>query len=426
MSRRGDFRLFWSSQTISSLGSSFTTFALPLLVFKLTGSAVGLALTTVTGFLPYLVFGLVIGAWVDRLDRRKTMICADLGRLVLIGTIPAFAWLGILHLPWVYLAAFLNTTLWIICTAAESAAIPSLVSKPGLMAANGRLQGSYAAAQVLGPLLAGALIGNGIPVTAVFLADSVSFGISAAIMAFVRTPFNPERAARRGSRVLADVRAGLAYVFANPVLRGVALVAALFNLLGATTWSQLVLFAHTRLNASDSRISLLFAGASAGTALLLLAAGRLNRRFSFLSMTLGALVVWSCLVLVLALSTDFWIAAGAWAAAAGLPSLYAVRTLALRQEIVPEYFLARVQTVAQVLAWSAQPLGALLGAWAIQVTGHIAIVYAVCASLVLLVALIYWRPLGRAARRIQTQGSADLDEQPTVQQTGGTGQPSSG
>jgi MFS family permease len=408
VSRRTDFQLFWTSQTISSVGSSFTTFALPLLVFKLTGSAVGLALTTVTGFLPYLLFGLVIGAWVDRLDRRKAMIFADLTRLVLIGTIPTLAWLGALQLPWVYGVAFLNTTMWIVCTAAESAAIPSLVAKPGLMTANGRLQGSYAAAQVLGPLLAGALIGGGLPVTAVFAVDSVSFAISAAILAFVRTPFNLDRPHRRESGVLNDVRTGLTYVFTNPVLRGVALVAALFNLLGATTWSQLVLFAHTRLTASDGRISLVYAGASAGSALILLAAGRLNRRFSFLVMTLGALVLWSVLVLALALSTNFWIAAAAWSAAAGLPSLYAVRTLSLRQEIVPEHLLARVQTIAQVLAWSAQPLGALAGAWVIQATGHISAVYAGCALLVLATALSYWHPLKRALREVEA--SADRVE----------------
>lgn len=408
MSRRADFRLFWTSQTISSLGSSFTTFALPLLVFKLTGSAVGLALTTVTGFLPYLFFGLVIGAWVDRLDRRKAMIFADLTRLVLIATIPTLAWLGALQLPWVYGVAFLNTTMWIVCTAAESAAIPSLVAKSGLMTANGRLQGSYAAAQVLGPLLAGALIGGGLPVTAVFAVDSVSFAISAAILAFVRTPFSLDRPQRGRSGVLDDVRTGLTYVFTNPVLRGVALVAALFNLLGATTWSQLVLFAHTRLAASDGRISLVFAGASAGSALILLAAGRLNRKFSFLTMTLGALVLWSVLVLVLALSTNFWIAAAAWSAAAGLPSLYAVRTLALRQEIVPEHLLARVQTIAQVLAWSAQPLGALAGAWVIQATGHISAVYAGCALLVLGTTLSYWLPLKRALQDVEA--SADRVE----------------
>ena len=77
---RSDFWKFWAGQTISQLGSSFTAFALPLLVYKLTGSSVSLAIGTAAYFLPYLLFGLVIGAWVDRVDRRRMMIAVDLGR----------------------------------------------------------------------------------------------------------------------------------------------------------------------------------------------------------------------------------------------------------------------------------------------------------------------------------------------------------
>ncbi|MGO4427161.1 MFS transporter, partial [Streptomyces sp. MCAF7] len=80
MPRRRDYRLFLISQTISNVGSSFTAFGLPLLVFRLTGSAVNLALTTVAGFLPYILFGLVIGAWVDRVDRRRALVGAVVAR----------------------------------------------------------------------------------------------------------------------------------------------------------------------------------------------------------------------------------------------------------------------------------------------------------------------------------------------------------
>jgi MFS family permease len=69
-----DFWRFWTGQTISNLGSSFTQFALPLLIFKLTGSAINLGLASAAIFLPYLLFGLLIGAWVDRVDRKRLMI----------------------------------------------------------------------------------------------------------------------------------------------------------------------------------------------------------------------------------------------------------------------------------------------------------------------------------------------------------------
>src|SRR5436305_8536156 len=79
-----DFWKFWTGQAISALGDSFSGFALPLLIFKLTNSGLNLALSTAAYMLPYLLFGLVIGAWVDRLDRKRLMIFVDLGRAALI------------------------------------------------------------------------------------------------------------------------------------------------------------------------------------------------------------------------------------------------------------------------------------------------------------------------------------------------------
>src|SRR3974390_2746760 len=83
-----DFWKFWAGQTISTLGSSFTSFALPLLIFNLTGSSLNLALTVVATVLPYLFFGLVIGAWVDRVNRKQLMILTDLARAFVIASIP--------------------------------------------------------------------------------------------------------------------------------------------------------------------------------------------------------------------------------------------------------------------------------------------------------------------------------------------------
>src|SRR5437867_6907416 len=107
---------FWKfrvGQTISDLGSSVTMFALPLLVFKLTGSALNLGISTATTFLPYLLFGLIIGAWVDRVNRKQLMIATDIGRALVIASIPLLDALGLLSIWWIYVAGFLNATLTI-------------------------------------------------------------------------------------------------------------------------------------------------------------------------------------------------------------------------------------------------------------------------------------------------------------------------
>lgn len=101
-----DFWKFWAGQTISNLGSSFTAFALPLLVYNLTGSAMNLAISSAATFLPYLLFGLVIGAWVDRLNRKRLMIVADLLNAAAIASIPLLAMLGMLSVCGSMLWAF--------------------------------------------------------------------------------------------------------------------------------------------------------------------------------------------------------------------------------------------------------------------------------------------------------------------------------
>ncbi|MGH2731191.1 MAG: MFS transporter [Actinomycetota bacterium] len=153
-----DFWKFWIGQTISNVGSWFTYFALPLLVYKLTGSAVSLAITTAAEFLPQLLFGLVIGALMDRVDRKRMMIITDIARALVVATIPVMDAFDALTVWWIYGVGFASATLTIFFDSGQFAAIPSLVSKDELVAANGRLMASMSAGQVLGPMFAGVLV----------------------------------------------------------------------------------------------------------------------------------------------------------------------------------------------------------------------------------------------------------------------------
>ena len=395
----GDFGRFWLGQTVSNLGSSFTFFALPLLVFKLTGSPLNLGLATAMEFVPYLLFGLVIGAWVDRVDRKRLMIATDLGRAAVIAVIPALDALDALSVGWVYAVAFCSATLSIAFDAAQFAALPSLVrSSDDLVTANGRVQASYSAAQVAGPLLAGALI-TVVSVQQVLWVDAGSFLVSAGSLGLVATAFNAPRDAQ-GPRVLRrEVVEGLRYVLGHPVLRNISAMMALINLVSATVYAQLVVFAKRQLDASDSRVALLYAAGSAGVVLLSLAAGPLRRRLSFSVAALGALTLDGLLTMVLAGTRWYWAALVLWAAISGLGLFFNINTTSLRQQIVPDHLLGRVMSIAGVLAWSAIPVGALAGGWAVERTGSVALVYVVVGALVALLALAFsFGPLGHADR----------------------------
>jgi MFS family permease len=411
MRRKGDFWLFFFGQTVSNLGTSFTLFALPLLVYKLTGSALNLAVTTAAEMLPYLFFGLLIGAWVDRVNRKRLMILTDLTRALVIASIPVAALLSILSVEWVYLVAFLSATLGIFFNSGEFAAIPSLVSQDNLVAANGRVQASYSAAQVVGPIVAGALVAF-LPIPTFMIIDACSFFVSAATLTLIRTSFNRDDGEpRERQHILRDVSEGLLYVLHHPVLRNISAMMALVNFVGTTTGTQLVLFAKVQLHASDSQVAWLFSAGSVGVVVMGLLAGVLRKRWSFSRVALGALMLSGFLIFALAFTTWYWAALVLWGLTGGLGILFNINTGSLRQAIVPNHMLGRVISIAGVLAWSAIPLGAFLGGFAIERTGNVVLVYAVIGVLTFLIPLgFYFTPLGHAERYLSKQQDSELEQ----------------
>ena len=399
--RSRDFWVFFTGQTLSNLGTSFTLFALPLLVYNLTGSALNLGLTTVSEFLPYLLFGLVIGAWVDRVNRKRLMLLTDLSRALVIGSIPVAAVLGILTVWWIYAVGFLASTLAIIFNSGEFAAIPSLVaSHDDLVTANGRIQASYSGGQVLGPLLAGALVAL-FPVPAFMAFDALSFLISALSLAAIHTSFNATDEPGEQRHILRDVLEGLRYVLRHPVLRNISMMMALVNFVATTTATQLVLFAKVRLDASNAQVAWLYAAGSIGVVLLSLLAGPLRKRWNFSQVALGALMLSGILTVAFALQRNYWLALPLWGLQGGLGILFNINTGSLRQAIVPNEMLGRVISIAGVLAWSAIPLGALLGGAIIERTGNVALVFAVIGALAILIPLVFsFTALGHAERYI--------------------------
>jgi len=405
-----DFWLYFGGQLTSQVGSSFTLFALPLLVFKLTHSATNLAVTTAANFVPYLLFGLVLGAVVDRVDRKRMMLLTDVGRALVIAVLPVLALAGALRVEDIYAVAFVQSTLGILFNCGEFAAIPSLVGRDDLVAANGRIQATNSAGQILGPILAGVLVTLMSPADLLFF-DAASFFLSAASLAVIRRSFNaadrPGSADAGVSGLLRDVGAGLRYVWSNPVLRSISLMMALINFVASTESSQLVLFAKRVLAATDTQVALLYAAGAAGVVIVSMLAAPIRRRLSFAVTALGALVVAGLTVTAMALIGSYPAALVLWAASCGFGLLLNINTIALRQAIVPEEMYGRVVSIAQVLAWSAIPLGALAGAAAIQLSGSVADVYAATGSLTALIALSFaFSPVAHGDRYLAKAAAA--------------------
>src|SRR5581483_1364604 len=399
-----DFWKYWTGQTISNLGSSITLFALPLLVYKLTGSAINLGITTAAEFLPYLLFGLLLGAWMDRVERKRMMILTDLARALVIGSIPLMAMFGALTVWWIYGVGFIHASLTICFEAGQFAAIPALVNQDDLVTANGRIQASYSGASVLGPLLAGALVAV-MPISGLMTFDAGSFLISALTLGLIKKSFNASPSTNGERKSIGhDVIEGLRYVLKHPVLRNISLMMALVNFVGATVGAQLVLFVKEQFQANDTQVSLFFSAGSVGIVVLALAAGPLRKHFSFSRVALSALMMDGLLTMALAFMHWYWLALVCWALIAGAGILFNINTASLRQAIVPNHMLGRVMSIAGVLAWSAIPLGSLLGGLAIILTKNVVLVYAVIGLLTFLIPLIFsFTALGHAEKYLPQQ-----------------------
>jgi MFS family permease len=409
-----DFWKYWTGQTISNLGSSITLFALPLLVYKLSGSALDLGIAAAATFLPYPLFGLILGAWTDRVNRKRMMIGTDIGRALIIASIPLLFAFGLLTIWWIYIVAFIHATLKICFEAGEFAAIPSLVNQDDLVTANGRIQASYSGASIVGPLLAGVLV-TLVPLSALLLFDAISFIASSFSLALIRISFNTSEKRERTS-IRSDVIEGLRYVLSHPVLRNISIMMALVNFVGSTTYDQLIYFAKTRLQATDFQASLLYSAGSLGVVILALAAGPLRKHWSFSTVALGALMLEGILTVVFSLMRMYWAAVVLWTLIGGLGILFNINTSSLRQTIVPNHLLGRVLSIASVLAWSAIPLGSLLGGFAITWTQNVALVYGVIGALVFLIPFGFsFTALGHADKYIPKQHTGEKQESEVVE-----------
>lgn len=281
--RRRDFNRLWLGQSISAFGTQVTVLALPLTaVLYLHATATQIGLLGAARELPVLAFMLFFGVVVDRMRRRPLMIGADLGRAVAIGAVPLLAWLGVLHMPMLYLVAFAVGCLAVIFSLAYQAYLPTLLGPDRLLSGNSRLQSTRSLSDVAGPGLAGFLV-QLVRAPFALLADALSFLVSAWSVSVIRTPepaVEREPSAGDGGlvrRVFADIRDGLRFTVTHALLRSIAGAAAIFNVFATIMLTIFVVYAARVSHMSAGEIGVVFAGFGVGG---LLAATLLDRALS--------------------------------------------------------------------------------------------------------------------------------------------------
>jgi MFS family permease len=373
--RNDAFLRVWSAATISVFGSFVTRIALPFVaILVLKAGPIEIAVLRSLDLVAALLFGFVAGAWVDRLRRRPVLIWADLGRAVLLGSIPVAALGGWLTLPQVFLVSALAAVLTTFFDIADRAYLPTIVGRSDLVKANGALAATSSAVEFAAFGAAGFLVSLLTAPIAIAI-DAISFVASAVLLGSVRRPEPPPPAAADREPVMIEIREGLRLVTRDPVLRGLAWgtmgLAAMWGVFGAT-W---LLFVTDGLRLDPATVGVVAALGGFGSLFGALLAERTTRRFG-----VGRVVVVSLLVAALG---NLLIPL----APAGLPmvavacligqqligdtavTVFDVTEISVRQARVGDRQLGRVNATVRVAMVLAELGGTLLGGLLAEVIG---------------------------------------------------------
>lgn len=244
--RHRNFSLMWVGQLVSTIGSALTSLAASILVFNKTGgSALSVGLMLMATAAPSLLVGLVAGVFVDRYDRRRIMIIADLLRAALVFLIPFLVSSSIV---WLYVIVVLTSAIGQFFDPAYESVLPEVAPDEELAAANSLIAISSFGSTAVGFAAAG-LIAN-YNINLAFYIDAASFLISAACIFFLRIPMLINTEATSVKAVFTNLKTGITYLTRNPALRSIFMLAIPVAVSFGLANSLLLPFAERALNAT--------------------------------------------------------------------------------------------------------------------------------------------------------------------------------
>lgn len=388
-----DYWRLWSATAITNLGDGVAMVAYPWLASAVTRSPILIAMAAMVGRLPWLLFTLPAGVITDRLDRKKIIVSMDLFRALLTFAIVSILVLGQWEFPdldalrtgitfetqwslyWVIvISALLFGSAEVLRDNAAQTMMPTIVGKENLERANGRMwSAEFLTNSMIGPALGSFLIG--VAIYWPFLADGITFLFAAILIASIRTTLpvaikkesqpSSEGAITQFRREIAE---GVRWLWSHHLLRSMAIILGILNLLGSISGALFILFAQEVLKTTVFLFAVLGTAGAVGGILGGLIGPKVSSRFGsgrtlavvlfllpLLEIGIGLSFHWTQVWLLISLSSFMSV-------------IWNVITVSLRQSIIPSELLGRVNSVYRLFAWGSIPIGLAMAGGLVQLS----------------------------------------------------------
>jgi MFS family permease len=385
------FNLLLGASAVSTVGDGVAFTAFPLLAVHLTSSAVAISAVTAAGIAPWIIVGPVSGAVIDRVDRRRVMLVADLARFGILGVFSICALAGAIDLGGLLFAAAAVCIGSTFFDPASQAIVPELISADPerLGAASSRIFGI----ELLGQQLAGRAAGGALFALSQalpFAVDSSTFLVSAALIASISGRYRPRNegpAAREAMSLWHSIAEGARWLLDHRLLRDLTATVGVINFVFGSSEAVLVILAKNRLGLGPTGYGLLLTGMALGGLCGSMLRGTMTRRFHASGVLRGSILLMAAGTMVVGTAPDALACGAGLAITSFAVMLFNVTGMPLRQLLVPAEMRGRVMTAYRIVAMGMAAIGALVGGAVVSAYG-IERLYIGGALLILVTALL--------------------------------------
>lgn len=361
-----NFCRFWLGGALNNGATQISGLALPLCAaLLLNATSFQMGILVAVQFMPFALFGLSAGVWLDRHRKRPALLGCKLMSLLALLSVPLAYQLGFLSIPWLYAVSFVLGFSFLVGGSAEQILLTAIVGRDGLLAAQARFSGTDSVARLLGPGVAGSLVQV---LSAPFALLATAFGMALSIAVTRTIQFPDAQPASSAQNRYRDMCEGIQFIWRDPMLFALAWGVGLWNVLFVGYAALNVVFATRTLGLSPGALGFAEAAGGAGILAGALAAGWLARRYGTGAAILAGLGTATAAFFLMAVlparpGHETWTVTLAYAVILMLRDagmmLIALPYMTLRQTSTPDEFMGRVVTTMRFLTGALTPLGAL-------------------------------------------------------------------